>query len=234
MPTPRKATAAATPTAPWIVAIAMQKGGVGKTTTTMGLAAVLSETCRVLVVDIDPQGSVTFWAERAGDNLPFDFAADLDPNNLARLRELPYDVIIVDTPGSLESTHILTPVLDEADFVIAPTEAEALSIDPLRKTIETLIVPRGLDYRVLINKYDPRTPQDLEDIQELVDQIGLRRFQNAVRRYKSHSKAPIDGLVVTQYRASRNDLKASEDFRRIAMELLSIRAMSPRTVQEDH
>ncbi|MBO9041446.1 MULTISPECIES: ParA family protein [Curtobacterium] len=234
MPTPRKAAAAATPTAPWIVAIAMQKGGVGKTTTTMGLAAVLSETCRVLVVDIDPQGSVTFWAERAGDNLPFDFAADLDPNNLARLRELPYDVIIVDTPGSLESTHILTPVLDEADFVIAPTEAEALSIDPLRKTIETLIVPRGLDYRVLINKYDPRTPQDLEDIQELVDQIGLRRFQNAVRRYKSHSKAPIDGLVVTQYRASRNDLKASEDFRRIAMELLSIRAMSPRTVQEDH
>jgi chromosome partitioning protein len=220
--------------APWIVAIAMQKGGVGKTTTTMGLAAVLSETCRVLVVDIDPQGSVTFWAERAGDNLPFDFAADLDPNNLARLRELPYDVIIVDTPGSLESTHILTPVLDEADFVIAPTEAEALSIDPLRKTVETLIVPRGLDYRVLINKYDPRTPQDLEDIQELVDQIGLNRFQNAVRRYKSHSKAPIDGLVVTQYRASRNDLKASEDFRRIAMELLSIRAMSPRTVQEDH
>lgn len=233
MPTPRKA-AAPTPVAPWIVAIAMQKGGVGKTTTTMGLAAVLSETCRVLVVDIDPQGSVTFWAERAGDNLPFDFAADLDPNNLARLRELPYDVIIVDTPGSLESTHILTPVLDEADFVIAPTEAEALSIDPLRKTVEALIVPRGLDYRVLINKYDPRTPQDLEDIQELVDQIGLNRFQNAVRRYKSHSKAPIDGLVVTQYRASRNDLKASEDFRRIAMELLSIRAMSPRTVQEDH
>lgn len=43
---------------------------------------------RVLLVDVDPQGSATWWAERAGDRLPFDFAADSDPAQLTRLRRL--------------------------------------------------------------------------------------------------------------------------------------------------
>ncbi|MFY9932484.1 MAG: AAA family ATPase [Streptosporangiaceae bacterium] len=53
---------------PWIVALPNQKGGVGKTTLALALAAVTADANgRALVVDIDPQSSSAEMAGRMGD-----------------------------------------------------------------------------------------------------------------------------------------------------------------------
>lgn len=210
-----------------LVAVTNQKGGAGKTTTTMNLAAIAAENSRVLVVDVDPQRSTTWWASTAGDGLPFDFADNTDVSTLARLRDLPFDVVFVDTPGNLTDSRILESVLSVADFAIIPTEPEALCIPPMVRTIRTLVEPSDTPFRVLLSKIDMRVPGQLDDAQALIDGLGLPRFARAIRKYKIHADAPIDGKVVTQYPESRQTAKAIDDYRAVALELMTIWAHTP-------
>lgn len=66
-----------------IVAVANQKGGVGKTTVAMQVGAELSRRHRVLLVDVDRQQSTVWWAENARERMPFDFAGSQHPNMLS-------------------------------------------------------------------------------------------------------------------------------------------------------
>jgi chromosome partitioning protein len=103
---------------PFVVSVVGQKGGIGKTTTAMSLAAVACEAAQVLVVDADPQGSAVWWARQAGRRLPFEVVAQVDPAHLQRLRMVDREVVIVDTPGSLEANDVLGPVLFASDVVV--------------------------------------------------------------------------------------------------------------------
>lgn len=213
-----------------VLGVIGQKGGIGKSTTAMNLAACFSRASDVAVIDVDPQQTSTMWAEAAGERLPFDFTTETDPSMLVRMRELDYDTVIVDTPGSLADADVLAAILDVTDFVVAPLTPSFMEIEPIQRTIQQFVLPRNIPYRVLLNRVDPRDGRaQLEAFQELLDtgeffdgQVGIPRFQNYIRQATVMKNMPLEGKVVTQYTDTRNSRAAISDYTSVSLELMNL------------
>ncbi len=93
------------------IAVINQKGGCGKTTTAVNLSACLAELgCRVLLVDLDPQGHATLALGIRGDELPVTIYHSLKPGGapLAEVIQPTYHANLKLVPANtlLASTHV--------------------------------------------------------------------------------------------------------------------------------
>ena len=133
-------------TAPTLIALISQKGGSGKTTMAMQLAAGLAlEGYRVALADLDPQESASRWAESAPADAPFPAqvvrlagSADKMAKTLRPVANK-VDVVVMDCPPSIEHAHTmsalelcdiaLVPVVPGPTDLWAPRGIEGLSLD---------------------------------------------------------------------------------------------------------
>jgi chromosome partitioning protein len=211
---------------PRVVSVLNEKGGVGKTTTTMSLAAVTADqmNASVFVLDVDPQaGSSSWWADQAavnGNSLPFDYDATTDVSLLSQMRHVQgYDVIFVDTPGSLENMRLVRTIAEASDYVIMPTEPSSLGFRSMAETIQKVVAPAGIPYRVLLNRVKTSRKSGYVGAFEDLDGLGIPHFRAFVREYAAHERAPLDGLVVTQYKRGRDTNNAIADYEAVAKEM---------------
>jgi chromosome partitioning protein len=134
-----------------VISIVHTKGGVGKTTSAIYLAAAAArQGLRVVVLDADPQGSALLWAQAAaaaGEPMPFTvLAADM------RMITAPptADLVLIDTPPGYP--QLIDAAIDAADFVLLPTGASPLDLMRAWPTLQvTAHRPTVLLTQVMLN-----------------------------------------------------------------------------------
>lgn len=119
-----------------VLTIASLKGGTGKTTSAILLAtALVRRGHTVTVIDTDPQGSATEWAQRASDDgneLEFQVTVG---NARTIARSMPTtDVVIIDCPPG--NPQIIDAAIDAADHVIIPVRPSAIEVDRMWETLD--------------------------------------------------------------------------------------------------
>ena len=210
-----------------IIAVVNQKGGVGKTTTSVNLCAGLHAAGkRVLLCDFDPQANATsgmgadkrrvkasvyhvLTGERSvSDVLRHTPYGDLLPSSAALAGagvELAtdYDYILIDCPPSLELLTVNG--LCAAQSILVPVQCEYFALEGLSDLMGTLRAVKarlnpGLQiFGVLLTMFDGRTNFSMQVAQEVRRHFPGKVFSTAIPRNVRIAEAPSHGLPIQIY-----------------------------------
>ncbi|MEM9486871.1 MAG: ParA family protein [Cyanobacteria bacterium P01_F01_bin.116] len=197
-----------------IITVASFKGGVGKTTTAIHLAAFFQGKGKTLLIDADPNRSALGWASRG--ELPF---AVVDQWQ-AETQSEAYEHIIIDTQAR-PTTEDLAALANSCDLLVLPTMPDILSLDALVLTIEYLKSIQTSQYRILITSIPPKPSRAGDEVKKLLKEADIPTFDIGIGRLAAFQKAAMQGVPVYDIKDQRSE-RGWQDYEAVGNEILNL------------
>lgn len=219
---------------PMIITVANSKGGVGKSTLAVHLAAWLNEQGHsVTLADCDTQHSSSEWIREAAPDIK---AVRLDNPDVI-LNELPLlaqdaDYVVADGPGS--QTETSRALLLRADLAIVPCKASMLEVRALAKATDVLRqaqdIRKGIPKAIIVLSMVAMHYRLTKDMQDAAAALSLPLASKAMILRQIYADAPGQRAVVWNmgFRARDAAKEVDDLFREILPDAATKRIVKKR------
>lgn len=185
-----------------VILIATQKGGAGKSTLAAHFGALADAEGKTLLIDADPQGSLSFWYKRRSAETPILAKATAEnlPATLDAARADDIAWCIIDSAP--HNAPLQASLMSRASVTVIPVRPGPFDLDAARATLD---MARSLKAPIacIINAAPPITRESetsiVAEARAYLTQIGAPVLPGQVSQRASLSHALITGQAVTEY-----------------------------------
>ena len=205
-----------------VIAVVGNKGGAGKTTLSVNLAAGLTRRASIAVIDADPQGSALQWRAIADDDqsVPV-YGADPDLADQAEVLLNEFEYVVVDCPPSVHAPQT-SAVLEFGDLALIPVQPSPVDLwatvhieEAVTRAHETNPSLRSL---LVINQLELRTTLS-RLVREALTEIELPVADTALRRRAIYRSSALEGKSV--FDMGRRGADAAEELDQLIREIMT-------------
>lgn len=204
-----------------VITVAQQKGGTGKTTLAANLATALAGARRVVLLDIDPQRTLTRWhglrQARRVPAPPIEFS-DVSgwrlASELSRLRQN-HDVVVIDSPPQIDTDAKIA--VRGADLVLVPVQPSPPDLWAAEGTLK-LAADEGRPARLVLNRV-PVAARLRDAVRADILARGLPALTSELGNRTGFALAFAEGLGVIE---AEPRTPAADELRALVAELLEV------------
>jgi chromosome partitioning protein len=202
---------------PMIVCIGSYKGGIGKTTTAIHIAAYLQTLAPTILADGDIVRASGKWALRSdGKGLPFTVV----PIGQLAKHVRQYEYVVIDTEAN-PSDEDFKDAAQGCDLLVIPAEPETTATDGLTYTLGKLRDLKHDRFKVLLTKVPPPPQTEGQQLRASLKEAGIPLFKSEIPLLVAYRKASADGLSVRDVKGDRNARRAWLAYERVGREIVN-------------
>jgi len=182
-----------------VIAFVGNKGGAGKTTLSVNLAAGLARYAETAIVDADPQGSSVHWYANA-DELKVAPVFQAEPELLEQIENLrgQFAYVIADCPPSVHApqTDAILRVADVVMVPVQPSPVDLWATVHIEQAIEEAKqVNPTLRAMLVVNQLESRSTLS-QLIREALAEIAVPVAGTAIRKRAIYKASALEGRTV--------------------------------------